>query len=118
MTSTLSFKLYKICSREAWSAAKQSGVLEPSLVDRRDGFVHLSSATQVAGTLAKHFAGQRDLVLLGVAPELFPQGALRWEVSRGGELFPHLYGELRAEYVTSEVPLRLAADGSHELPPL
>lgn len=118
MASTPSFKVYKVCARASWLSAQEHGVLEPSLVDRRDGYVHLSAATQVAGTLAKHYAGQQDLVLLAVALERLPAGALRWEISRGGEEFPHLYGELRTAYVVSATPLRLNPNGTHELPSL
>ena len=71
--------------------------------------------SQVAGTLAKYFARQRDLVLLAVDPERLGE-RLRWETSRGGELFPHLYGPLDLAHVISVEPLELQEDGSHRLP--
>lgn len=86
--------IYKICPRGEWQAALADGVYRGSEVDRRDGFIHFSSATQVEETLRRHFAGQRDLLVIGVDPaSLGP--ALRFEVSRGGEMFPHFYGEFR-----------------------
>jgi uncharacterized protein (DUF952 family) len=86
--------IYKICPRGEWQAALAEGVYRGSEVDRRDGFIHFSSATQVEETLRRHFAGQRDLLVIGVEPASLGT-ALRFEVSRGGEMFPHLYGELR-----------------------
>jgi uncharacterized protein (DUF952 family) len=86
--------IYKICPRGEWQAALAEGVYRGSEVDRRDGFIHFSSATQVEETLRRHFAGQRDLLVIGVDPASLG-AALRFEVSRGGETFPHLYGELR-----------------------
>jgi uncharacterized protein (DUF952 family) len=90
LTDTL---IYKICSRTEWEAAIALGVYRGSEVDRRDGFIHFSTAAQVEETRRKHFAGQTDLVLVGVDPATLG-AALRFEPSRGGALFPHLYGEL------------------------
>jgi uncharacterized protein (DUF952 family) len=86
--------VYKICDEADWRACEASGELPWSADDRRDGFLHLSAAQQVEGTLARHFAGREDLWLLAVDPERLPAGALRWEPSRDGQLFPHLYGPL------------------------
>jgi uncharacterized protein (DUF952 family) len=107
--------VYKICSRAALQEARKSGRFDGSADDARDGFIHLSAASQVAGTLAKYFAGQRGLVLLAVDPERLGQ-QLRWERSRGGELFPHLYGPLDLAHVISVEALELQEDGSHRLP--
>jgi uncharacterized protein (DUF952 family) len=85
--------IYKVCSRAEWEAAVALGVYRGSTADRRDGFIHLSTADQVEGTLRAHFAGQDDLVLVEVDPGTLG-AALRFEPSRGGALFPHLYGEL------------------------
>ncbi len=85
--------IYKICPRADWEAAAGAGVYHGSPVDRRDGFIHFSTAAQVDGTLARHFAGQRDLVLVAVDATALG-AALRYEPSRGGELFPHLYAAL------------------------
>ena len=89
--------LYKICPRQSWSEALERGALPISRDDLRDGYVHLSAAHQVRASLDKHFAGQTQLLLLVIASAGLPTGSLRWEPSRGGELFPHLYAELRCE---------------------
>jgi uncharacterized protein (DUF952 family) len=85
--------IYKICPRAEWHAAVARGVYEGSAVDRKDGFIHFSSEAQVGETLRRHFAGQRDLLLIAVDPSALGT-ALRLEPSRGGALFPHLYGDL------------------------
>lgn len=95
--------------------ARGRGRFEGSPDDARDGFIHLSAGHQVAGTLAKYFSGQRDLVLLAVDPERLGEG-FRWETSRGGELFPHLYGPLDLDHVISVEALVLREDGTHCLP--
>ncbi len=90
--------LYKIMSRSEWYAAVAAGCYPGSSDDRRDGFIHFSNAQQLAGTAEKHFAGRNDLLLLAVdAASLGP--SLRHEPSRGGDLFPHLYGELALDSV-------------------
>lgn len=110
-------RIYKICSRTEWREAKRSGEYSGSAADRADGFIHLSAAEQVQGTADKHFAGQKDLVLVSVsADRLGP--ALRWEPSRGGALFPHLYGPLPLTAVVTVGDLPLGADGRHLVPPL
>jgi uncharacterized protein (DUF952 family) len=109
--------IYKICPAALWREAERSGVFRGSEVDLHDGFIHFSSAAQVAETAAKHFAGQHDLVLVDVdAAKL--GGKLKWEASRGGALFPHLYGELDLAAVSRVEPLVLGPDGTHKLPPL
>lgn len=85
--------IYKICDRDEWDAALQTGSYRGSADDIRDGFIHFSHAHQVAGTLAKYFVGRTDLVLIAVAAGALG-ASLRHEASRGGDLFPHLYGEL------------------------
>jgi uncharacterized protein (DUF952 family) len=87
--------VYKICPRTEWQAAVADGVYRGSAVDRRDGFIHFSGEDQVSETLRRHFAGQRDLLVIGFDPADLGS-ALRFEVSRNGALFPHLYGELLA----------------------
>jgi uncharacterized protein (DUF952 family) len=101
--------VYKICPREEWEIALVDGVYRGSAVDRRDGFIHFSKEAQVRETLRQHFAGQRDLLLLSVDPVgLGP--ALRFEVSRGGELFPHLYGDLSVSLVREVKELQNGPD--------
>ncbi len=109
--------IYKVCFAEAWRDAQRAGVLRGTADDLRDGYIHLSTADQLAGTLAKHFCGQRDLVLLAV--DAAAVGAnLRWEAARGGALFPHLYGELDASAVASVHPIWLGHNAQHVLPEL
>ncbi len=96
--------VYKICPRAAWQAAEAQGVYSGSADDRRDGFIHFSTASQLAGTAEKYFAGQTDLVLVAVvASALGP--SLRYEPSRGGMSFPHLYGTLPLSAVRSVAAL-------------
>jgi uncharacterized protein (DUF952 family) len=108
-------RIYKIASRDAWDKALRDGQFTGSSDDLRDGYIHLSTSTQVAGTLSKHFAGQRDLVLVEVDADAL--GALiKWEPSRDGALFPHLYAPLDMRAVISQKPLELREDGRHRLP--
>ena len=109
--------IYKICPAALWRDAEREGVFAGSPVDTVDGFIHFSTAAQVAETAARHFAGETDLVLVAVdADRLGP--ALRYEPSRGGDLFPHLYDRLFLDAVLWARPLRLGADGRHILPEL
>jgi uncharacterized protein (DUF952 family) len=92
--------LYKIVPKSKWAAALAAGVFRGCGIDIDDGFIHLSSAQQVAETLAKHFAGQTGLVRLGIDANSLGD-SLRWEASRGGALFPHVYGEIPLSAVKS-----------------
>jgi uncharacterized protein (DUF952 family) len=105
--------IYKILPREAWRAAEAAGVFIGAPVDLADGFIHFSTAAQAAETAAKHFAGQADLMLLGVDADALGD-RLEWEASRGGALFPHLYAPLDLAHVRSARPLPLGADGRHD----
>ena len=90
--------IYKICGRAEWAAAEAAGVYGGSADDVRDGFIHFSTLDQVPGTQARHFAGRDDLVLVTV--RVVDLGsALKWEASRGGALFPHLYAVLPLDAV-------------------
>lgn len=102
--------IYKILSRAEWAAAKAAGRFEGSAVDHQDGFIHLSAADQAQETAARYFKDQADLVLLGIEAESLGE-ALKWESSRGGALFPHLYRPLLISEVLSEAALSLDADG-------
>jgi uncharacterized protein (DUF952 family) len=106
--------IYKILDRTSWDAARARGVFEGSPVDLADGFIHFSTADQATETARRHFRGQGDLVLLGVEAEALGE-ALKWEPSRGGALFPHLYGPLTLHHVRFEKGLELDADGVPEL---
>jgi uncharacterized protein (DUF952 family) len=109
--------VYKICDRPLWAAAERTGNLRGAAVDEHDGFIHFSTAAQVAETAARHFAGVDDLVLVAVDATALGE-ALRWEPSRGGALFPHLYGILPLAAVRWVKPLLLGADGRHVFPEL
>jgi uncharacterized protein (DUF952 family) len=109
--------IYHICRREEWEAAERAGRYLGSSQDKADGFIHFSDAAQVKASAAKHRAGQTGLLLLAVAAERLGP-ALKWEPSRGGALFPHLYGPLPIEAVVSVHELPLGADGAHVFPPL
>jgi uncharacterized protein (DUF952 family) len=109
--------IYKICPASAWREAERQGVYRGSADDARDGFIHFSTASQVDGTARKHFRGQSGLFLVAVDGDALGD-ALRWEASRNGELFPHLYGELDLGAVTGVLPMRARADGTHDIPEL
>jgi uncharacterized protein (DUF952 family) len=106
--------LYKIMPRREWETAQANGHFEGSEVDRRDGFIHLSAAHQVRTTAQKHFSGKADLLLVSVAEEALGPN-LKWEVSRGDDLFPHIYGALPLSAVIEAIPLPLA-NGTHQFP--
>jgi uncharacterized protein (DUF952 family) len=107
--------IYKIVTQSQWREAERSGVFRGAPVDLADGFIHFSTAGQVAETAAKHFAGRYDLLL--VAVDEAPLGAaLKYEVSRGGALFPHLYADLPLTAVLWAEPMPLGTDGVHRLP--
>ena len=107
--------IYKILSQNEWSQAQQAGEFAGSAVDHSDGFIHFSSALQVTETAAKHFAGQNDLILLAI-DEILLGDELKWEVSRGGGLFPHLYATLDISSVKVSDPLPLDENGKHVFP--
>ena len=109
--------IYKICERAYWRLAEQAGTYRGSAVDARDGFIHLSTAAQLAGTMEKHFAGSRDLLLVAVDTDRLGP-ALKWEPSRGGELFPHLYAALPLSAVRWTKPLPDELAGRRVLPEL
>ena len=109
--------IYKICSEELWRDAQRAGRFGGAPLDERDGFIHFSTAAQVAETAAKHFAGAAGQVLVAVDAGAL-DGALKWEPSRGGDLFPHLYGALSLDAVRWAVPLPLGPDGRHVFPEL
>jgi uncharacterized protein (DUF952 family) len=109
--------LYKICPRALWSEAERAGVFEGAPIDFADGYIHLSTAAQVKETAARHFAGQADLVLIAV-DEAALGADLRYEPSRGGALFPHLYAPVSLSAVRWTKPLPLGPEGDHAFPEL
>ncbi len=106
--------IYKIFRSDEWDALRTEGATRGAPVDLADGFVHFSTAEQAAETAARHFAGAEGLVLLALDADDLGD-ALKWEVSRGGALFPHLYRELRLSDVLWNAPLPLV-DGVHRFP--
>ncbi len=118
--------VYRICETERWAAAQASCELPLSEFDRRDGYVHLSCASQLGATLARYFAGRDDLVVLTLACERLIDGSLRYEspkrsggdpARRPGELFPHFYGRVPVAAVVAVDPIMLDEEGRHRLPP-
>ena len=106
---------YKVLTAGQWADWRAAGTFAGAPVDLADGFIHLSAAEQLAGTLDKHFAGQHGLVIATV--DLAALGDMvRWEVSRGGALFPHVYGQLPLAAVLTAGPVQRAADGAVRLP--
>jgi uncharacterized protein (DUF952 family) len=107
-------KIYKILTRAEWAAAQAAGRFDGSAVDLRDGYIHFSTAAQAQETARRHFAGQPGLVVLELeADDLGPD--LRWEPSRGGDLFPHLYVALPVERVLAVRDAPLDAEGAPQI---
>jgi uncharacterized protein (DUF952 family) len=111
----MSQPIYKICQEALWREAERVGRFDGAPVDLADGFIHFSTAEQVRETAARHFSGERDLLLLAIDAEALGEH-LRWEPSRGGALFPHLYGSLPISGVLRVTPLPLRPDGGHAFP--
>jgi uncharacterized protein (DUF952 family) len=108
-------KIYKIVDASSWRLAILKGEFTGAVIDLQDGFIHFSAANQVAETLAKYFLGHADLMLIEVDANLLGD-ALKWERSRGGDLFPHLYGSLPISAVVEQFNLTLLPDGTQQLP--
>jgi uncharacterized protein (DUF952 family) len=106
--------VYKILRAPEWADFDAAGETQGAPVDLADGYIHFSTAAQAADTAAKHFAGEDGLWIVAVDAEALGD-ALKWEPSRGGQLFPHLYGLLRREAVAWAVPLPLGSSG-HRFP--
>jgi uncharacterized protein (DUF952 family) len=113
MTATT---IYKICPVSLWQASQEAGIFAGAPVDHADGFIHFSTAAQAPETARRHFAGQGDLLLLRVSVAALAGHDLRFEASRGGDLFPHLYGPLPLAAVSRIDPLPLGAGGAHVFP--
>lgn len=107
--------IYKIASQADWDAARRSGRLDGTPVDLADGYIHFSTASQLGETLHKHYRGRSGLVLATIDPALLPQD-LKWEPSRGGQLFPHLYAPLPLTAVIAERVLYVREDGGFDVP--
>ncbi|TPP09744.1 DUF952 domain-containing protein [Rhizobium glycinendophyticum] len=107
--------IYKIVPQELWRQARQEGVFRGAPIDLKDGYIHFSTGSQAVETARLHFSGEADLVLVAVDAGVFGE-ALKWEPSRGGDLFPHLFADLPLDAVLWEKPLPLGADGVHVFP--
>jgi uncharacterized protein (DUF952 family) len=107
--------IYKIVPDPLWRAAEREGRFAGAPADVADGFIHFSTRDQVEDTAARHFAGEDGLLLIAVETAHLG-GALRWERSRGGALFPHLYAPLPLHAVAWVTPLPLRKDGRHDFP--
>ena len=106
---------YKVLTADQMDALEHEGSFAGAPVDLADGYIHLSTADQLAGTIDKHFAGQDGLHLVAVDLEALGK-MVKWEESRGGMLFPHIYGPLTLDVVLDYGPLEYHADGSIRLP--
>jgi len=109
--------LYKICKQADWHEAERRGSYAGSDDDRRDGYIHLSDAAQLAATAAKHFGGRDGLVIVAIDADRIA-AKLKWEPSRGGALFPHLYAALDVAAIAWVRELPLGPDGGHVIPEL
>ena len=107
--------IYKILPSHLWQAAVESGVFDGAAIDLHDGYIHFSDAGQVRETAARHFGGQADLMIFAVDALDFGE-ILKWEPSRGGASFPHLYGPLDMRKVRWAKPLLLDDAGAHVFP--
>lgn len=109
--------IYKICPRSLWQQAEQANSFTGAPIDIQDGYLHFSTAQQVKETANRHFSGQSDLLLIAIDADKLG-AALRYEPSRGGDLFPHLYAPLALSAVLWVKPLPLGPDGRHVFPDL
>jgi uncharacterized protein (DUF952 family) len=107
--------VYKIVPETLWRRAKQKGVFEGAEIDLKDGYIHFSTGPQAKETARLHFSGVAGLMLVAVDATLLGE-ALKYEASRGGDLFPHLYGTLPVSAVLWEMPLLIGVDGLHAFP--
>lgn len=103
-------KIYKILRRAEWEAAVRLGRFEGAAIDLADGYIHLSTAAQAQETARRYFTGRPDLVLVRLDADALG-AAIRWEPSRGGDLFPHLYGPLDCTLAEAVTPIGLDAEG-------
>ena len=118
MSNTLppEISIYKILTLDQWTAFCRDGTTQGSPLDHADGYIHFSTAAQVAGTLGKHFKGAGPLILAETPLSELGGQDVRWETARNGDLFPHLYGVLRRDSVSRHWPLHPDAHGGYDLP--
>ncbi len=104
--------IYKIVPRSIWEDAERAGEFAGAGIDLQDGYIHFSTSEQAQETADKHYVGQNDLLLVAVDETQFDE-EMKWEPSRGGALFPHLYGVLKIEQATSVTEIQMTKDGRH-----
>jgi len=109
--------IYHMCRGEEWAAAKAVGIYRGSSQDLADGFIHFSTKDQIVESARRHRSGQAGLVLISVDAALLGE-RIHWEPSRGGDLFPHLYGSLYVYESANVEPLPIGPDGLHVFPKL
>ncbi len=107
--------IYKVVTAQQWAVAQEQGEFVGAPIDLEDGYIHFSNAAQVKETVSKHFAGQLDLLIVTVDPEKLGD-SLKWEPSRGGDLFPHLYAHLSMDHVEAVADLPIGKNGEHLFP--
>jgi uncharacterized protein (DUF952 family) len=105
--------IYKIASANLWHEAESQGRFTGAPIDLADGFIHFSTAEQTRETVALHFKGQDELVIAAIDTDKLTE-PVKWEASRGGALFPHLYAALPLEAVAWVKPLPMKEDGTHD----
>ena len=110
--------IYKICQRSLWQEAQNAGQFDGAPIDLEDGYIHFSTSKQVVETARKHFKGQDDLLLLSISVQALENcpHEVKWEPSRGGDLFPHLYGPMPLDAVVKSEELAMDAEGYHLFP--
>lgn len=106
--------LFKICEKQLWEQAKTEGVFSGTFEDKRDGYIHLSTADQVVGTLSRYYVGQKNLVLIALNFQII-KDKVTFEKSASGMLFPHLYGSFKMDVMMWERDLVLNTEGKHDL---
>ncbi len=107
--------LYKILRTPEWNAAHENPAYRGSVDDVRDGFIHFSTRAQLEGTLNKYFVSETNIIVLAFEPSIFDQTLLKWEPSRDGALFPHLYGPLNVAKNCFQTTLRARPEGGFDL---
>lgn len=105
----------KICSKDLWQEALDEGVFSGAPIDLQDGFIHFSTAKQAVETATKHFTGQKNLLLIAIEEDVLG-AALKYEISRNDDLFPHLYGTFSPDQIAWVKPLLLDTNGNHIFP--
>jgi len=107
--------IYKVCSVSEWEEAKKINFFLGSIIDLKDGFIHLSTKDQLQVTVSKHFSGKKNLLLIEFKSKEF-KNSLKWEKSRDGDLFPHIYEKINLNLVNQIFQLNLGVDGFHKFP--